>query len=64
MFVAAVASAHPQGVVDSIGMADVAADVAAVAAFLAAGTTDVLFAETTDAFSAARAVDGPREAEG
>ena len=32
------------GVVDSIEMSDVAADVAAVAAVLAADTTDVLFA--------------------
>ena len=41
---------HPHGVVDSIEMSDVAADVAAVAAFLAADTTDVL--------SAAKAADG------
>ena len=36
-------------------MSDVAADVAAVAAFLAADTTDVLAADTTDVFSAGRA---------
>ena len=47
-----------QGVVDGIEMSDVAADVAAVAAFLAADTTDVLAADTTDVFSAAKAVDG------
>ena len=52
------------GVVDSIEMSDVAADVAAVAAFLAADTTDVLAADTTDVLSAAKAADGPREAEG
>ena len=40
---------HPQDVVDGIGMSDVAADVAAVATFLAADTTDVL--------SAAKAAD-------
>ena len=39
-------------------MSDVAADVAAVAAFLAADTTDVLAADTTDVFSAAKAADG------
>ena len=54
----------PQGVVDSIEMSDVAADVADVAAFLAADTTDVLAADTTDVFYAAKAADGPREAEG
>ena len=47
----------PQGVVDSIEMSDVAADVAAVAAFFAADTADVLAADTTD-------VCRPREAEG
>ena len=36
-------------------MSDVAADVAAVAAFLAADTADVLACDTTDVFSAARA---------
>ena len=36
-------------------MSDVAADVAAVAAFLAADTTDVLAADTTDVLSAAKA---------
>ena len=39
-------------------MSDVAADVAAVAAFLAADTTDVLAADTTDVLSAAKAADG------
>ena len=39
-------------------MSDVAADVAAVAAFLAADTTDVLAADTTDVFSAAKAASG------
>ena len=53
-----------QGVVDGIEMSGVAADVAAVAAFLAADTTDVLAADTTDVFFAAKADDGPREAEG
>ena len=48
----------PQGVVDSIEMSDVAADVAVVAAFLAADTTDVLAADTTDVLSAAKAADG------
>ena len=38
-------------------MADVAVDVAAVAAFLAADTTDVVAADTTDVFSAAKAAD-------
>ena len=47
-----------QGVVDSIEMSDVAADVAAVAAFLAADTTDVLAADTTDVFSATKAASG------
>ena len=42
---------------DGIGMSDVAAEVAAVAAFLAADTTDVLAADTTDVFSAAKAAD-------
>ena len=42
-------------------MSDVAAD---VAAFLAADTTDVLAADTTDVLYAAKADDGPREAEG
>ena len=61
--------APPQGVVDFIEMSDVAGDVAAdvaadVVAFLAADTTDVLAADTTDVFSAAKADDGPREAEG
>ena len=50
--------ATPLGVVDGIEMSDVAADVAAVAAFLAADTTDVLAADTTDVFSAAKAADG------
>ena len=55
-------------------MSNVAADVdvAAAAAFLApdtidvlcADTTDVLAADTTDVLSAAKAADGPREAEG
>ena len=44
--------------VDEIEMSDVAADVAAVAAFLAADTTDVLAADTTDVMSAANAADG------
>ena len=44
-----------QGVVDGIELSDVAADVAAVAAFLAADTADVLACDTTDVFSAARA---------
>ena len=48
----------PQGVVDEIEMSDVAADVAAVAAFLAADTTDVLAADTTDVLSAAKAASG------
>ena len=48
----------PQDVVDGIEMSDVAADVAAVAAFLAADTTDVLAADTTDVFSAAKAASG------
>ena len=39
-------------------MSDVAADVAAVAAFLAADTTDVLAADTTDVLSAAKAASG------
>ena len=39
-------------------MSDVAADVAAVAAFLAADTTDVLAADTTDVLSAAKPADG------
>ena len=39
-------------------MSDVAADVAAVAAFLAADTTDVLAADTTDVLSAAKAAAG------
>ena len=39
-------------------MSDVAADVAAVAAFSAADTTDVLAADTTDVLSAAKAADG------
>ena len=43
---------------DGIEMSDVAADVAAVAAFLAADTTDVLAAHTTDVMSAAKAADG------
>ena len=47
-----------QGVVDSIEMSDVAADVAAVAAFFAADTIDVLAADTTDVLSAANAADG------
>ena len=46
-----------QGVVDGIEMSDVAVDVAAVAAFLAADTTDVLAANTTDVLSAAKAAD-------
>ena len=37
-------------------MSDVAADVAAVAAFFATDTTDVLAADTTDVLSAAKAV--------
>ena len=51
---------RPRGVVDEIEMSDVAADVdvAAVAAFLAADTTDVLAADTTDVLSAAKAADG------
>ena len=49
---------RPRGVVDEIEMSDVAADVAAVAAFLAAGTTDVLAADTTDVLSAAKAASG------
>ena len=47
-----------QIVVDGIETSDVAADVAAVAAFLAADTTDVLAADTTDVFSAAKAASG------
>ena len=43
---------------DGIGMSDVAADVAAVADFLAADTTDVLAAEITDVLSAAKAASG------
>ena len=43
---------------DEIDMSDVAADVAALAAFLAADTTDVLAADTTDVLSAAKAADG------
>ena len=39
-------------------MSDVAAYVAAVAAFLAADTTDVLAADTTDVSSAAKAASG------
>ena len=39
-------------------MSDVAADVAAVAAILAADTTDVLAADTTDVLSAAKAASG------
>ena len=38
-------------------MSDVAADVAAVAAFLAADTTDVLAADIPDVLSVARATD-------
>ena len=49
---------RPRGVVDEIEMSDVAADVAAVAAFLAADTTGVLGADTTDVLSAAKAADG------
>ena len=48
---------RPCGVVDFIEMSD-------VAAFLAADTTDVLAADTTDVLYAAKADDGPREAEG
>ena len=48
----------PEGVVDYIEMSYVAADVEAVAAFLAADTTDVLAADTTDVLSAAKAADG------
>ena len=48
----------PQGGLDEIEMSDVAADVAAVAAFLAADTTDVLAADTTDVLSAAKAASG------
>ena len=44
--------------VDGIEMSDVTAGGAAVAAFLAADTTDVLAADTTDVFSAAKAADG------
>ena len=47
----------PRGVVDGIEMSDAAADVAAVAAFLAADTTDVLAADTADVLSAAKAAD-------
>ena len=49
----------PHVVVYGIEMSDVAADVdvAAVAAFLAADTTDVLAADTTDVLSAAKAAD-------
>ena len=47
-----------QGVVDEIEMSDVAADVAAVAAFVAADTTDVMAADTTEVFSTAKAADG------
>ena len=39
-------------------MSDVVADVAAVAVFLAADTTDVLAADTTDVLSAANAASG------
>ena len=54
-------STTPWGVgqgVDAIEVSDVAADVAAVAAFCAADTTDVLAADTTDVLSAAKAADG------
>ena len=44
----------PQGVVDEIEMSHVAA----VAAFLAAATTDILAADTTDVLSAAKAASG------
>ena len=48
---------------DGIEMSDVAADVAAVAAFFAADTTDVFAADTTDVLSAAKAASGgPRTA--
>ena len=47
-----------QGVVDGIEMSDVVADVATVAAFLAAETTDVLAADRTDVFSASKAASG------
>ena len=43
---------------DGIEMSDVTADVAAVAAFSAADTTDVLAADTTDVLSAAKAASG------
>ena len=52
------ATTPPHRVLSYIEMSDVAADVAAVAAFLAADTTDVLAADTTDVFSAAKAADG------
>ena len=50
--------------VDGIEVSDVAADVAAVAAFSASDKTDVLAADTTDVLSAAKAADGPRQAKG
>ena len=43
---------------DGIEMEDVAADVATVAAFLAADPTDVLAADTTHVVSAANAASG------
>ena len=54
----AVLDGAPWRIVDGIETSDVAADVADVAAFLAADTTDVLAADTTDVLSAAKAADG------
>ena len=53
----AVLDGAPWRIVDGIETSDVAADVADVAAFLAADTTDVLAADTTDVLSAAKATD-------
>ena len=52
------AAARPPTVVDEIEVSDLAADVAAFAAFLAADKTDVLAADTTDVLSAAKPADG------
>ena len=48
-------TAPSHGVLDGFEMSDVAADVADVAAVLAADTTDVLAVDTTDVYSAAKA---------
>ena len=52
----------PQGVVDFIETSGVFS--AAATDVLALDATDVFSADTTEVFSAAKAADGPREAEG